>query len=107
MKIPPDAIIPEPKIKQYLLVFKEKNDKSKYLARAGFTAAHPEALEREIRRIIHENDAVYEMTDRYGAHYLVTGTLIGSNGVELAVTLVWLRRAADREFQFITLKPGG
>ena len=107
MKIPTDAIIPEPKIKQYLLVFKEKNDKAKYLSRAGFTAANPEALEREIRRIIQENDAIYEKTDRYGAHYLVNGTLIGPNGVDLAVTLVWLRRAADREFQFITLKPGG
>ena len=35
MKIPEKAIIPEPKFTKYLLVFKQRNDKSKYLAKVG------------------------------------------------------------------------
>ncbi|MBD2204797.1 hypothetical protein H6G33_13520 [Calothrix sp. FACHB-1219] len=37
MKIPPDAIIADEKITRYLLVPREQDDKSKFLAQAGFT----------------------------------------------------------------------
>jgi hypothetical protein len=36
MKIPADAIIVESKLTKYLLVFKPRNDKSQFLAQAGF-----------------------------------------------------------------------
>ena len=37
MKIPNDAIIPDEKLTRHLLVYKARNDKSKFLAQAGFT----------------------------------------------------------------------
>ena len=36
MELPPDVIIQDQKLTKYLLVFKPRNDKSKFLARAGF-----------------------------------------------------------------------
>ncbi|WP_277876342.1 hypothetical protein [Anabaena azotica] len=35
----------------------------------------------------------------------MTGELIGLNQRNLAVITVWLQRAVDGKFQFITLKP--
>jgi hypothetical protein len=42
VKIQDTAIIPEEKITRYLLVPRIKDDKSKFLAQAGFTQDNPE-----------------------------------------------------------------
>lgn len=49
MRIPVDAIIPDDKITRYLLVQKARNDKSKFLAKAGFTMENPESLKDAIQ----------------------------------------------------------
>jgi hypothetical protein len=49
MKIPVDAIIPESKLTKYLLVFKSRNDKSQYLAQAGFTLSNWQTLKIAIQ----------------------------------------------------------
>jgi hypothetical protein len=43
MKIPHDAIRAREKLTHYLLVFRKKNDKSKFLAQAGFIHENPDA----------------------------------------------------------------
>ena len=45
MKIPSDAIIPVAKLTRYLLVERTRDDKSKFLAQAGFTPDNHEALD--------------------------------------------------------------
>jgi LPS sulfotransferase NodH len=52
LKIPEDAIIPNEKITRYLLVQKPRNDKSKFLAGAGFTQDNPEALKLAIETLL-------------------------------------------------------
>ena len=52
MKIPSDALIPHEKLTQYLLVSKEVDDKSKFLAQAGFVRENPDALVTAIRELI-------------------------------------------------------
>ena len=42
MKIPSDAVIPRDKLTKYLLVFQPENDKSQFLAQAGFTQDNSE-----------------------------------------------------------------
>ena len=42
--MPQDAIIPDAKISNYLLKYRDKDDKSKFLAQAGFTEDNPEKL---------------------------------------------------------------
>ena len=49
MRVSEDLIIPNAKITQYLLVLKARNDKSKFLAQAGFTRENPEALKLAIQ----------------------------------------------------------
>ena len=105
MKIPDDAVIPEDKITRYLLVRKARNDKSKFLAQAGFTPENPEALKAAIELLLATNKAVEDRSEEYGVFYQVAGELIGVNSVTLFVVTIWLQRKIDGKFQFVTLKP--
>ncbi len=105
MKIPPDAIIPESKLTQYLLVLQPKNDKSKFLAQAGFTLGNPADLLAAIQSIIATNEAIEDRTDEYGTFYEVSGILIAVNGINLGVVTIWIQRQEDGSFRFVTLIP--
>jgi hypothetical protein len=105
VKIPADAVIPEPKITQYLLVARSRNDKSKFLLQGGFTQANPVDLELAIRELIADNDAIEDRTDRFGTFYEVKGMLKGVNGIDLGVVTIWLHQSVDAKFRFVTLIP--
>lgn len=106
MKIPSDAIIPEPKLTKYLLVFKPRNDKSQFLAQAGFTLDNWQTLKIAIQQLNQSVEAVADRTDEYGTFYNVRGGISGVNGINLSVVTIWLERKSDGKFQFITLVPG-
>ena len=106
MKIPGDAIIPEPKLTKYLLVFKPRNDKSQFLAQAGFTLDNWQTLKIAIQQLNQSVEAVADRTDEYGTFYNVRGGISGVNGINLSVVTIWLERKSDGKFQFITLVPG-
>jgi hypothetical protein len=105
VRIPEDLIIPDAKITQYLLVPKTRNDKSRFLAQAGFTQENPEALRLAIQSQAIDKEAIEEKSNEYGTFYQVAGELIGVNGVSLSVITVWLQRQINGTFQFVTLKP--
>jgi hypothetical protein len=105
VKIPSNAIIPEPKLTQYLLVLRLRDDKSKFLAQGGFTLDTATELELAIRQLITENEAVEDRTDRFGTFYEVKGLLKGINGINLGVVTIWLHESVDKQFRFITLIP--
>ena len=105
VKIPNDAIIPEAKITQYLLMPRVKDDKSKFLAQAGFTQENPDDLLNAIRELAITTQATEDSINEYGVFYTVDGNLQGVNGRELAVVTVWLQSKDDGSFRFITLKP--
>ncbi len=105
MKIPEDLIIPNAKITQYLLVQKARNDKSKFLAQAGFTQETSESLKAALQAQAVAREAVEDRNNEYGTFYQVEGDLVGPNGVSLSVVTVWLQRRIDGKFQFVTLKP--
>ncbi|MEO1664725.1 MAG: DUF6883 domain-containing protein [Chloroflexota bacterium] len=105
MRIPAEAaVIPPEKLTKYLLVPQVKNDKSKFLAQAGFTLDNPDELDAAIRRILAENDAVQDRENEYGKSYRVSGQLVGPGGA-LAVITVWMLGTKDQHYRFITLKP--
>ena len=105
MKIPDDAIIPDGKITHYLLVLKAKDDKSQFLAQAGFTQNNPDLLKTAIREVANNVEAIPDIQNEYGQFFLVIGEITGLGDRQLLVTTVWLQRAIDQKFQFITLKP--
>lgn len=83
-----DAIISDDKIINYLLVQKARNDKSKFLAQAGFTQQNPEALRLAIRSLAEAREAVQDRSNEYGNFYRVEGELIGANGMILSVVTI-------------------
>ncbi|MDZ4768594.1 MAG: hypothetical protein SGJ24_05655 [Chloroflexota bacterium] len=103
MKIPPNAPIAREKLTQYLLVLQLKNDKSLFLAKAGFTQENPDVLERAIRQQLVEHEAAQDRIDEYGVHFIVTGMLRGT--ITLAVITVWIYEPVLENFRFIMLKP--
>jgi hypothetical protein len=105
VRIPIDAIIPDDKLIRYLLVYQARNDKSQFLAQAGFTQDNPALLRLAILSMINSGEAITDRTNEYGTFYQVEGALIGNNGVTLWVTTIWLLRSIDGKFQFVTLKP--
>ena len=92
MKIPVDAIIPEAKLTKYLLFFKPRNDKSRFLARAGFTVENSQTLKLAIGHLSQSVEAIPDRIDEYGTFYNVSGTLQGINGINLLVVTIWLER---------------
>ena len=104
MKIAEDVIIPKEKLTQYLLLSRQKNDKSRFLARAGFTRENPDMLDKAIRQLLAENEAMPDRHSEYGTFYLVEGELKGPSRT-LGVVTVWLLPTNTNRHRFVTLKP--
>jgi hypothetical protein len=105
VKIPGDAVIPQEKLTRYLLVPRSKDDKSKFLAQAGFTQENPDDLLNAILQLVLTSDAVEDNINEYGVFYTIEGNLQGLNGRSLLVVTIWLQSEDDGSFRFITLKP--
>jgi hypothetical protein len=104
MKLQGNLLIPEAKLTHYLLVFRDQDDKSKFLAQAGFTRDNPEQLNQALIQLVQTYDAIEDRWNKYGTFYRVEGNLIGITGI-LAIVTIWLKRTQDETIQFITLKP--
>ncbi len=79
----PDAVIAEAKLKKYLLVWREADDKSKFLAQAGYTLSNWQQLEAALRSQILLLAAVpSDEVNRFGDVYEIRGVLRGGNGVD-------------------------
>jgi hypothetical protein len=105
MKLPvDDLIIQREKLTNYLLVLQSKNDKSRFLAQAGFTLDNPDDLENAIRELVRDNEAIQDRIDEYGTFFRVTGQLRGKLH-HLGVVTIWIYSSEERFYRFITLKP--
>lgn len=66
VKIPKNAIIPDAKLTRYLLLRRSRDDKSKFLAQAGFSLENPEALLLALKQITLLNEAIEDRSDEFG-----------------------------------------
>ena len=105
MKLPPESVIRDRKLKEYLLSPRVEDDKSGFLAIAGYTANHWQELESDLRKLAEENDAELTRSTVYGDMYEVKGSLVGPNGKTLHMITVWIRLKANSETRFVTLVP--
>jgi len=98
-----DAIIPEDKLTKYLLIPLAKDDKSKFLRRAGYTLENWHQLEQDLRSQILTQPAELIETNRYGKKYCIRACLQGVNGVELNILTIWM--VTNDIANFVTLVP--
>lgn len=104
MKLPADSEIAHIKITQYLLMSRDEDDKSKYLALAGYTAAHADQLLHDLRSLLIADANFVQATD-YGDKYEIRGILTGPNGRMLRVVSIWMIERATGQTKFVTLYP--
>ncbi len=105
MKLPADSEIPLEKLTHYLLVLKAKADKSKFLARAGYSIEDAETLIEDIRFQILPLDATFAGTTEFGDFFQICAVLRGPNGVSLRVKTIWIREHLRGNVRFVTLLP--
>lgn len=106
MKLPIDSIIAPAKLTHYLLVFRPVDDKSQFLAQAGYRLENWQQLEADLRSQILSLDAVLsDEPNRFGDVYEIRGDLIGVNGVSLRVITIWMTEYETGQTKFITLYP--
>jgi hypothetical protein len=96
--------VPRRKLTDYLLVWHEEDDKSGYLALAGFTTENPSELEAAVLAHAAKDDAVETRRNEYGIFYSVDGGLAGPNGKSIRVRTVWILREDGRS-HLVTLVP--
>ena len=97
---PEQITIPEEKILNYLLLSKEKNDKSGFLSRLGLNKNNYTELIEEIRKISTTNEPVLSRTSEFGNLYRIEGKLKSS-----FIVTIWIEQIEKNKFRFVTLYP--
>ena len=105
MKLPANTIIAPRKASEYLLQKRTDDDKSGFLALAGYTSNHADKLLRDIREQLLPLDAEFHEDTEYGPKYLIRGTLTGPSGRGLRVLTIWMKEDATGQTKFVTLLP--
>lgn len=105
MKLPDDSQIAYEKLIQYLLALRKRNDKSQWLAQAGYSLENWQVLENDLRNQILSVDATLIEKTEYGRMYEIRRNLIGPNGKSLPVCTIWLTETATGSTKLITMYP--
>jgi outer membrane receptor for Fe3+-dicitrate len=101
--LPADSIINSSKLTHYLLVQLPKDDKSKFLAQAGYTLENWQQLEQDLRTQVLTQPAETIETTPYGQKYMIRATLRGKNGIEIKTLTIWMTN--NNGTRFVTLVP--
>ena len=105
MKIPDDVYIAREKITKYLLKKRAEDDKSHFLAGAGYSLDSVERLLSDLLQLAGQSEAILYDKTEYGDKYQIRGTLIGINGISLKVKTIWMHEKSTKMWKFITLFP--
>ena len=105
MKLPEETLIAQEKLTKYLLVLRKRNDKSQWLARAGYALENWKVLENDLSEQILSADATPTENTKYGQMYEIRGKLVCPNGKSLAVCTIWMTESATGKTKFITMYP--
>jgi hypothetical protein len=105
MRLPANSLIASEKLTRYLLVPHARADKSRFLARAGYSLQNAGQLAADIRQQILPLDARLADRNQFGDYYEIRGQLVGPNGVVLRVLTIWLTESLSGRTKFITLLP--
>ncbi len=105
MKLPITTLIATEKLTNYLLVPRKRNDKSGWLAKAGYILTNWHVLETYLRNQILSEHAVPTERTEFGQMYEIRGRLIGQNGKCLRVLTIWMTDRETGNTRFITMYP--
>ncbi|MCY4526438.1 MAG: hypothetical protein OXB89_07495 [Anaerolineaceae bacterium] len=109
MKLPADRlIIARRKLTDYLLVHRQKNDKSIFLLACGFTLNEADALKAALIHQATTCEILEIYRNDFGLVHEVQGNLTALKGRDMLIVTVWiLRDEGEGLYEFVTLVPGG
>ncbi len=105
MRLRPDTFIARRKISDYLLVSRPEDDKSGFLAGAGYIPETTDRLLADLRTQLLPHEAKFLERGEYGTKYEIRGKLTGPNGRTLRVVSIWMVEHAGGKSKFVTLYP--
>jgi len=105
VKLSKDVLISDEKLTKDLLAPRRRNDKSRWLAQAGYHLATWSILRHDLLRQILPNDASLVERTPYGEMDEIRGTLKGPNGKTRAVCTIWMTEKTTQATKFITMYP--
>jgi len=105
MKLPADSIIDPRKVTEYLLRLREEDDKSLFLAQAGYTLENAPRLLADLREQILTLEAEVIGPFEYGMKFRIRGILKGPTGGELRIVSIWVTLGTTGKTRFVTLYP--
>ena len=105
MRLPDNTIIARRKLTEYVLRHRDEDDKSGFLALAGYTLADADRLLNDLRSQVLPLEAEWIEDTEYGPKYRIRATLTGPNGGRLRVVTIWMNEEATGTTRFVTLYP--
>jgi len=102
-----DAIIPEEKLRGYLLssTHPDGRGKAQYLAGLGYDGSNWRRLADDLRTQLLIRVAEAGRHSQYGQKYEILGPLTGPNGVTRWVRTIWIVRHGEKQPRLVTLIP--
>lgn len=105
MEMPFGLVIRDQKLTRYLLVYQSKDDKSEFLAKAGYTLQTWERLRQDILRAVEGAEVSEVIETEWGIRFRVKSRWQGLNGQWLKVITIWQRDTDSESIRFVTLSP--
>jgi hypothetical protein len=105
LKLPENTVFSSEKFCEYLLKKLPDNDKSQFLAVAGYSIQNWKNLVKDIREQLLPLDAALSRQTPFGNLYEIRGVLCGPNGKKLKVIFIWMTESESKISKFITLYP--
>ena len=105
MQMPLGWIIQDRKLTHYLLIYQARDDKSEFLARAGYTLQNWKLLRRDILGAMEEAEVVEVTSTDWGNRFRFKTQWIGLNGQSLKVITIWQQDEGVNTLRFVTLYP--
>jgi len=105
MKLPANAHVDRRKLTEYLLRRRVEDDKSAFLALAGYSIDNADQLLTDIREQILPREAELVEQTEYGPKYRIRCALKGPNGRKINVVSIWMTEDATNQTKFVTLVP--
>jgi hypothetical protein len=105
VKLNLDAVVSEDKIRRYLLAPRDRNDKSAFFAKAGYSQERWQQLAADIREQLLPGEAILSQRTEFGELYTVTGVLTGPNGGSRRVVSVWIVEHGTGVTRLVTAYP--
>lgn len=105
MKLWSGLVIQDQKLTEYLLVYQHKDDKSGFLALAGYTIENWRQLKQDRLNAVASSEVAEVIDTHWGTRFKVKSQWNGLNDRPIRVVTLWQQDEGSDKIRFVTLYP--